>query len=162
MQEVWKPVVDYEKLYKVSNLGKIKNAKTDRIRATFEKKNGYVSTTLWKDGKRTKVYIHRAVARAFIDNPYSFEEVNHKDLNKKNNCASNLEWCSHKENMMHAAKNKKDWKRGKLIKCLETGKIYKSSINAEKETGISSAAIRMNICGKNKSSGGFHWVQLDY
>lgn len=39
------------------------------------------------------IKIHRLVAKAFIDNPNKYEQVNHKDENKLNNNANNLEWC---------------------------------------------------------------------
>lgn len=56
------------------------------------------------DGKRSNLYIHRAVAMAFIPNPENKPHVNHKDSNPSNNHVSNLEWCTHTENMQHSAK----------------------------------------------------------
>ena len=50
----------------------------------------------------TTAYIHRAIAKLFVRNPYSKACVNHIDGNKKNNDPSNLEWCTHTENMRHA------------------------------------------------------------
>ena len=59
------------------------------------------------DGKRKKRSIHRLVAEAFIENPQPdiFDQVNHIDANKSNNCVDNLEWCNEKLNMEHASKN---------------------------------------------------------
>ena len=48
--------------------------------------------------------VHRIVAEVFVPNPYGYSEVNHKDGNKKNNCATNLEWVTHKRNIEHAIK----------------------------------------------------------
>ena len=50
---------------------------------------------MYKRSKSKSHYIHRLVATAFIPNPNSFQEINHKDENKSNNIVSNLEWCSH-------------------------------------------------------------------
>lgn len=47
-------------------------------------------------------YVHRIVARCFVENPHEYLEVNHKDGNKTNNNTSNLEWCTRTENNRHA------------------------------------------------------------
>lgn len=56
-------------------------------------------------GKRTPQVIkaHRMVASAFHPNPLNLPEVNHKDGNRLNNKADNLEWCTSQENKNHAA-----------------------------------------------------------
>lgn len=56
------------------------------------------------DGERSNLYVHRAVAMAFLPNPQNKPHVNHKDNNPSNNTLSNLEWCTAKENRAHAAK----------------------------------------------------------
>lgn len=52
-----------------------------------------------KNGVRKGLLVHRIVAKAFIPNPNNLPEVNHKDNNTSNPCASNLEWVTRKENM---------------------------------------------------------------
>ena len=58
-----------------------------------------------EDGKRKYFMVHRLVALAFILNPDDLPEVNHKDGDKSNNNASNLEWCTHAYNSKHAVQN---------------------------------------------------------
>lgn len=45
------------------------------------------------------------VAAAFVPNPYNYKEVNHKDGNRFNNAAENLEWCDRKANCIHGLDN---------------------------------------------------------
>jgi hypothetical protein len=47
-------------------------------------------------------FIHRLVAKTFIENPNNYDQVNHIDGNKSNNCISNLEWCNYTQNKLHA------------------------------------------------------------
>ena len=54
-----------------------------------------------KNNKRF-VFIHRAVALAFVPNPLNKPQVNHLDGNRLNNHYSNLEWCTQEENFAHA------------------------------------------------------------
>lgn len=97
-QEEWRAVKGYEGLYEVSNLGKIRNAKTLHILSIFKNKRGYCRVDLWKNNKQKKYAVHRVVAEAFIPNIYNKPQVNHIDENKSNNNADNLEWCTQLEN----------------------------------------------------------------
>lgn len=60
--------------------------------------NGYVRGVIYGKDK----YIHRLVAELFVDNPNGYKEVNHKDGDKTNNHATNLEWCTRSQNNRHA------------------------------------------------------------
>lgn len=53
-------------------------------------------------GKEKNYRVHRLVAQIFLENELNKPYINHKDGNKKNNCVSNLEWVSAKENDAHA------------------------------------------------------------
>lgn len=98
--EVWEKVEgDY--CYQISSLGRFK--KNGVILRGHVDPVGYVRVAHWRNGKRKLVYLHRLVAEAFC--PRHGTEVNHKDCDKGNNKASNLEWCSRKENMRHASVN---------------------------------------------------------
>ena len=111
MDEIWKDVVGYEGLYKISNLGRVLYLKRNnpnvkvknynRILNPFLNHDGYYTVNLLKDGKGKTGYIARLVAEAFIPNPNDLLEVNHKNLIKTNNFSNNLEWVTRQENMDH-------------------------------------------------------------
>lgn len=65
---------------------------------------GYMDYLLTHNGTRVHRYAHRLVAETYLPNPHNLPEVNHKDKNKLNNHVSNLEWCTHRENIRHASK----------------------------------------------------------
>ena len=104
MIEKWKPIKGYEDLYEVSNLGNIKNSKGKILKSALCK-NGYRSVSLWKKNKGKTYFIHRLVAEAFVLNYENKTDINHKDGNKENNKADNLEWCTRKQNIHHSWKN---------------------------------------------------------
>lgn len=90
--EVWKIMKEHSN-YEVSNLGKIKNKTTGRIRKTSINNKGYEQFIVYIDKKPKTFYVHRVVANNFLENFNNLPEVNHKDENKLNNCVDNLEWC---------------------------------------------------------------------
>ena len=55
-----------------------------------------------RDGGKQSYLVHRLVAQTFIPNPMGLPQVNHKDGNKDNNCVSNLEWVTGKQNVQHS------------------------------------------------------------
>ena len=117
MQEEWKDVKGYEDYFRISNLGNVFSKRTNKILKPHIHKNGYIliSTRIGgRQGKAVCFKVHRLVAEAFLPEPsehllreasktkYGKVCVNHKDGNKQNNLASNLEWNSHSENVRHA------------------------------------------------------------
>ncbi len=113
MKTSWKPVKDYEDFYEVSSLGEVlskqrviekRNGSTQTIKEKLLKpilKDGYLRVVLYKDGKLQRKYLHVLVAEHFKKNPYNKKEVNHKDGNKLNCKAGNLEWHTRSENVKH-------------------------------------------------------------
>lgn len=66
--------------------------------------SGYYLVTLCDGkGRRQNKRIHRLLMEAFVPNPENKAHVNHIDGNKKNNCLTNLEWATPKENAIHAS-----------------------------------------------------------
>lgn len=115
--ECWKDVPGYEGRYQISYQGKIKSIQREvRCRnqicsfyrvypeklLSFNDIGGYKQVRLYKEGKSQDYLVHRLVAMTFISNPNQYEEVNHIDGDKSNNCVDNLEWCSRHQNIHHA------------------------------------------------------------
>lgn len=90
----------YENDYLIYDDGKVYSIKRKKFQSPRKHTNGYLRATI--HGK--DMYIHRLVARCFIENPNNYAEVNHIDGNKANNNVSNLEWCTRSQNNKHAVK----------------------------------------------------------
>lgn len=99
--EIWKPVKGFEGIYKVSNLGRIKNTRELTLKTHYNNR-GYEMIDFTVNKVRTKKLVHRVVMEAFVENTEALPEVNHKDENKSNNCLVNLEWCSRSFNKQHS------------------------------------------------------------
>lgn len=123
IQEQWRPVAEWDQFYMVSDHGRVKSL--DRMiyrsdgtsylnpgriikqhqcgsRAKFG--DGYMFVGFHRDSFVKRYYVHRLVAAAFLPPPIG-AQVNHIDLNKRNNHLSNLEWATAKSNAAHAIKN---------------------------------------------------------
>lgn len=81
VEVVWAPILGFEGLYKISNLGKVRNHKGEILKQGIKRTNCtcYKLVNLWKDGRYYKKYVHRLIAEAFIPNPDNLPMVNHKD-----------------------------------------------------------------------------------
>lgn len=92
----WKPINGYNGRYLISDYGEVKSRSngTETILKQEYNSSGYKRVTLYKNGKRTRHFIHRLVAEHFIPNPENLPLVNHIDEDKENNIVSNLEWCN--------------------------------------------------------------------
>lgn len=113
MEEVWRPIAEYEGYYLVSKKGKIKTIhgrKKGLVIKQYKKRNGYMYVSLYKNGVFRTFLVHRLVAFAFPDICGEWFEgavINHKDENKENNNASNLEFCTQGYNINYGTRNEK-------------------------------------------------------
>lgn len=105
--EEWKWIEGYEGIYKISNCGRVANFKGLREQFLVGRENDkYYYCLLSKEGQKKQYRTHTLVAKAFCDGYKEGLVVNHKDLNKTNNRAENLEWITQKENVIHYYQNK--------------------------------------------------------
>lgn len=183
MEEIWKDIKDYEGLYQVSNLGRVKSLRKNIVLKSFISNRGYLRVVLQKDCEIKNYSVHRLVAEAFIPNPLNLPEVNHKDEVKTNNFVGtpendykdgNLEWCDHIYNNRYGIAN--------IIRSQKTSDRLRGVYNTKISTSIlqytldgefvrewsSMQEIKRqlgfapgNICrcckGKYKSAYGFIW-----
>lgn len=127
--EIWRDIKDYEGLYKVSNLGRVRSVDhlvnkwngvrmvKGIIRKPVEHKNGYLQVMLCKDNHSKLHLVHRLVGIAFSDiidwteeakgKPFDILQVNHKDELKNHNYIENLEWCTAPYNVNYGTANKR-------------------------------------------------------
>ena len=184
MKEIWKDIKEYEGLYQVSNLGRIKrirfinnkaNKNKEKIINQTDNGNGYKIVGLCKNGKRKNYYVHRLVADAFIINQNNYKEINHIDNDRSNNKVKNLEWCNRNYNIKYSynkgkhiapkpmlgrkGKNHPMSKKVKQYDLLGNFiKEYESASLASEETNICYMSIKKCRCGKQKTAGGFIWT----
>ena len=184
--EIWKDVENYEGLYQVSNLGRVRSLERDIYcqNGTFHQhlkekmlvpvldRYGYQFVGLYKNGKRKKITVHRLVAEAFLPNLENKPQVNHKDENPLNNCVDNLEWCTSVYNInygtrtVRAVQNRRSYKLGnhpqaKPVFCEELNKTFDCITRAGEELGICVSSIRSVCKGKLKTAGKLHWRYAD-
>ena len=100
MEEIWKDVAGCDGLYQVSTYGRVKSLKYGKERILKQNKNssGYLTVSLYIEGKTFSKAVHRLVAIAFIPNQKNKGDVNHIDEDKTNNHLENLNWMTAKEN----------------------------------------------------------------
>lgn len=162
---IWRPIKNYGNLYKVNNIGEIKNIKTNKILKASKSINGYLSVKLSKNGKIKQFYIHRLVIYAFKPISTNKTLVNHINGIKSDNRIDNLEWCTSKENSIHAfntgLRNKKNIKHTIINQYDIDGKFIKewdSITNASKSLCIAQGSISACCQGKRKTAGKFMWT----
>lgn len=181
MDEVWKDVAGYEGLYQVSNLGRVRSL--DRVVANrngYAVKKGkiitpasvsgkqYQKVSLWKDNKGKTYLVHRIIAEAFLPNPHSFAEVNHKDENPMNNNVDNLEWCDRMYNAHYGTSIDRIVEKHKGVPVGEQPILqysldgvliarYESALKAAEAVNGNNSGICKCANGRYKTSCGYIW-----
>lgn len=174
MEEIWKDIEGYEGKYQVSNLGNVRSLdyRNTKMIGNLRPKlrSNYLFVHLRNHGIGKCPMVHRLVAKAFIPNPNNYPEVNHKDEDKHNNRADNLEWCTLKYNRNYGTtkiraietKNKRNRKNAekKVLQYDLDGNFirsYKSSVEVSRLLRISSSNVRSACRGFLKTYKGFIW-----
>jgi len=170
--EIWKDIKGYKGLYQVSNKGRVKSLERDYATELKGKKilihkneqimkthfSNYERVALYKNGKEKRFLVHRLVAEAFVENPDNKPVVDHiiPLSNGGTNEASNLKWCTPKENsnnkitrkhISEALKNKPKKSRRKPIIGIDKKTNKEISFSS-----ITEAAMELNGSGGNISS----------
>ena len=172
--EEWRDIQNYEGLYQVSNLGRIKSVTRrvknkvgyrlvkSKILTCRTDKGGYKIIDLRKGTEKKTYRVHRLVAQAFILNLENKPEVNHKQEDRKDlNCVSNLEWMTSKENMNYGTLNERKAKRfSKKVYQYTLDNILIKEWNSTKEcgrNGFNDSHVGECCRGILKTHKGFKW-----
>lgn len=98
--EIWKPIVGYEGVYEVSDLGRVRGVKRNNILSPGYT-GKYLLVVLCKNCEKETRLVHRLVATAFCERQAGQCEVNHINEVKTDNRAENLEWCTRLDNIRY-------------------------------------------------------------
>lgn len=189
MIEIWKDIKDYEGLYQVSNLGRVrsidrvvlqKNGFLKTIKGKILSPNkcgslkygGYLFIGLSKESVVKRKYIHRLVAEAFIPNPNNLPQVNHKDEVKTNNIVTNLEWCSALTNLTYNNRHKTVGTKlkGRIPLTRKEVVMYKDGVEIKRFAhpqeaadylGVTESSVRCCIYGKIHLLKGYNFKYAD-
>lgn len=172
--EIWKNVPDTQGKIQVSNYGRVRSFLREKeegkiLKPTPDKK-GYLRLTLTICREKKCFKIHRLVAEQFIPNPQGKSQVNHKDGDKSNNMASNLEWATNQENADHAvnaglwrnvfaasAKANEARKTPVIAENAKTGETLRFSSVGEAERYFNSRHISDVLKGKREKAAGHYF-----
>lgn len=166
MEEVWRSVLEYEGLYEVSNLGRVRSLPRysckQRIKGRMLKPSGwpYLHVTLHRDGSYKNAMVHRLVAQAFLPNPDNLSEVDHIDHNRFNNSVDNLRWVDATTNTAAKLAHNTKTSYRRAVKCLETSEVFASISAAGKFVSTDATRIIESIATSSCCKG-YTFAYLD-
>ena len=154
--EIWKDIPDTNGFYQVSNLGRVRSVDRDvvcyngtiqhhkgRMLKFGENHFGYYQVHYpTTDGKGKTMLVHRLVALLFVDGYKEGLEVNHKDSDRHNNKANNLEWCNRQYNNTYGSAISKRVEKYKKLSWVKRTKIivvYKDGVKVGEFNGYKEA-----------------------
>ncbi len=156
--------------YIIFSSGEIFSLLTYKFLKLIPDGQGYLRLRLKnKTGKFVDVLVHRLIAELFVPNPLNLPEVNHKDENRQNPSASNLEWCTHVYNINYGNHTSKscetrrnmdyDWKTP-ILQFDKDGNFIKRwhSQKEASRAGYNQGNIGECARGNRKTAHGFVWV----
>ena len=176
----WRSAVGWEG-YSVSNTGSVRKDKTGKILLPFSN-HGYQRVKLYNGKKLRHVLVHCLVAEAFLERVEGKNEIDHINNCREDNRVENLRWVSHKENMNNPLSvevkrkraqeiNRKPEYRAKQrashaykaipVRCVETGIVYESMREAERQTGLDMNVIQYRLQHPNCVTSSFHFEYVN-
>ena len=164
-REMWRDVQGYKGLYLISNLGRIKSLRKDKVMHPAKTPAGYYYVTLSDGHTKKKQYIHRLVAEAFLPKPDDCNIVNHLNGITTDNRVHNLEWCDQKRNIQHAVYEL--GRMGRLfypmreVMCVETGEKFESISAAARSKNLNVQNLFSACKGRYHTCGGLHWEYVN-
>lgn len=164
MNEIWRKIDWFCDDYKVSNLGRIKSFKKNKIDGELLRpcvRYGYWRVSLSINNRKKYFLVHRLVATAFIDNPDNYPFVDHIDKNTLNSNVSNLQWVTAAQNNKLAfdrgrppvkswlGKSGSEHNKSKKVKCLTLDISFGSTHEAARVLGVQQSNVSQ-VCRGNK------------
>jgi hypothetical protein len=132
--------------YMISKKGSIYNLRFKKYMKASPNAEGYKYIRLLNNKVKKYYYVHRLVADHFIKKIPGKNLVNHIDSNRSNNCVDNLEWCTNSENMLHAAKAKRE--KQKVLNNKITVENDKNSDVKDVKNSDEENEVNNNVCFK--------------